>query len=75
MLDILAFNSLDKFSSGSEKRLALNQLVREAQINQFASEYLKLRNNQYVGNDSELKVFTPGLNGLGQMVAITRLEN
>ena len=75
MLDILAFDNLEKFSSVSEKKLALNQVIKEAQINHFAGEYLKLTNKEYVGDDSKLKAFNPGLNDIGQLVAITRLDN
>ena len=75
MLDMLAFENLDKFSSVAERQFALNMLIKEAQINQFSSEYLKLKNKLYVGDGSKLKAFNPALNNLGQIIALTRLDN
>ena len=75
LLDTLAFDNLDKFSSVDERQVALNLLIKEAQINQFPNEYFRLQNKQYVGDGSKLKSFNPALNKFGQIIAITRLDN
>ena len=75
MLDTLAFDNLDKFSSVDERQVALNLLIKEAQINQFPNEYFRLQNKQYVGDGSKLKSFNPALNKFGQIIAITGLDN
>ena len=71
----MAFDNLDKFSSVDERQVALNLLIKEAQINQFPTEYFRLQHKQYVGDGSKLKAFNPALNKFGQIIALTRLDN